>query len=309
MKNSIPLTVHGSSNKFCQLFLNECLNELTEKRCESLNCDYVENWLSWRLQIQGMEIISVFLVDTLRLLVDWRHLFSVKLPFGPSINHFYLHFFYSFHSQKKQKKIVKKVNGFADPFEENDEDVGRIAKKFEQKYGTAYSGKKRGSNNNECDKGAGYDMNDGFIDNSEAVSFPSLFHSSFHKFFILHSNCSTMNWSQMKLKPIEEDFILIPVRWSSKIYRIMNDPRTQLVCQSQKRLVFDCGMCFFFGNEILPFRISCHSVHCQHHPKVVHLATKNPIRNRIPPQKTGPTKRNQNFRRKINTKTKRRSWK
>lgn len=75
------------------------------------------------------------------------------------------------HSQKKQKKIIKKVNGFADPFEENDEDVNRIAKEFERKYGTAYSGKKRGSNNNECDKGAGYDMNDEFIDNSEAVSF------------------------------------------------------------------------------------------------------------------------------------------
>ncbi|XP_037028734.1 yemanuclein isoform X2 [Bradysia coprophila] len=70
--------------------------------------------------------------------------------------------------KKKQKKIIKKVNGFADPFEENDDDVNRIAKEFERKYGTAYSGKKRGSNNNECDKGAGYDMNDEFIDNSEA---------------------------------------------------------------------------------------------------------------------------------------------
>lgn len=73
-------------------------------------------------------------------------------------------------SQKKQKKIVKKVNGISDPFEDNDDDVNRIAKEFERKYGTTCAGKKRGSNNNECDKGAGYDLNDGFIDNSEAVS-------------------------------------------------------------------------------------------------------------------------------------------
>lgn len=72
--------------------------------------------------------------------------------------------------QKKQKKIVKKVNGFSDPFEENDDDVNRIAKEFERKYGTTCAGKKRSSNNNDCDKGAGYDLNDVFIDNSEAVS-------------------------------------------------------------------------------------------------------------------------------------------
>lgn len=80
-----------------------------------------------------------------------------------------------FVSQKKQKKIVKKVNGFADPFEENDDDVNRIAKEFERKYGTTCAGKKRSSNNNDCDKGAGYDLNDCFIDNSEAVSCFRLF--------------------------------------------------------------------------------------------------------------------------------------
>lgn len=62
------------------------------------------------------------------------------------------------------------MNGFSDPFEENDDDVNRIAKEFERKYGTTCAGKKRSSNNNDCDKGAGYDLNDGFIDNSEAVS-------------------------------------------------------------------------------------------------------------------------------------------
>lgn len=94
-----------------------------------------------------------------------------------------------FYLQKKQKKNVKKVNGFSDPFEENDDDVDRIAKEFERKYGTTCAGKKRSSNNNDCDKGAGYDLNDGFIDNSEAVScfhcFDSM--STYPIFFLLYS--------------------------------------------------------------------------------------------------------------------------
>lgn len=87
-----------------------------------------------------------------------------------TISHCYIQIYICFFSQKKQKKIVKKVNGFSDPFEENDDDVNRIAKEFERKYGTVCAGKKRSSNNNDCDKGAGYDLNDVFIDNSEAVS-------------------------------------------------------------------------------------------------------------------------------------------
>lgn len=71
------------------------------------------------------------------------------------------------------------MNGFADPFEDNDDDVNRIAKEFERKYGTICAGKKRSSNNNDCDKGAGYDLNDVFIDNSEAVSDFHCFHFTF----------------------------------------------------------------------------------------------------------------------------------
>ncbi|KAJ6638401.1 Secretion-regulating guanine nucleotide exchange factor [Pseudolycoriella hygida] len=77
-----------------------------------------------------------------------------------------------YEEKKKQKKSVKKVNGFSDPFEENF-DGAFWAKELERKYGTASGGKKRGSNNNDCDKGAGYDLNDGFIDNSEAVCYDS----------------------------------------------------------------------------------------------------------------------------------------
>lgn len=64
-------------------------------------------------------------------------------------------------------------NGFsADPFvDEVDHDVERLAKEFERKYGNAYSGSdSRTMKNSLIDKGAGYDENNGFIDDSEAVS-------------------------------------------------------------------------------------------------------------------------------------------
>lgn len=70
--------------------------------------------------------------------------------------------------QKKKKKNTK-VNGFDDPFEDNDDDVTRIAKEFERKYGNM-AGRKA---IDYCDKGAGYDETDEFIDNTEAVSLLS----------------------------------------------------------------------------------------------------------------------------------------
>ncbi|GAB0091011.1 hypothetical protein DMENIID0001_058030 [Sergentomyia squamirostris] len=81
------------------------------------------------------------------------------------------------HAEKKKRKKISKLNGFAggagspDPFE-NDDDVARIAKELEKKYGTNSSyGKKhsgRTASSEYCDKGAGYDENDSFIDNTEA---------------------------------------------------------------------------------------------------------------------------------------------
>ncbi len=58
-------------------------------------------------------------------------------------------------------------------FEDNDDDVIRIAKEFERKYGNAYAGNGPGIRPmiNDYDKGSGYDENDGFIDNTEAVRF------------------------------------------------------------------------------------------------------------------------------------------
>ncbi|XP_055902513.1 yemanuclein [Eupeodes corollae] len=75
------------------------------------------------------------------------------------------------HLEKKKLKKLKnnKQNGFSDPFEDNDDDVARIAKELEKKYGTAYaSGRGRSKKDDFCDIGLGYDENDSFIDNTEA---------------------------------------------------------------------------------------------------------------------------------------------
>ncbi|KFB36934.1 AGAP002048-PA-like protein [Anopheles sinensis] len=79
--------------------------------------------------------------------------------------------------QKRLKKAQKKLhdeanNGFlSDP--ELDNDVARMARELERKYGsgTAYAGKEkfaRPSKLDYYDRGAGYDEEDSFIDNSEA---------------------------------------------------------------------------------------------------------------------------------------------
>lgn len=75
--------------------------------------------------------------------------------------------------RKKEKKSASKpsggTNGFlSDP--DNDDDVARIAKELEKKYGagTAYSGYAGPSRLDYCDRGAGYDEEDSFIDNTEA---------------------------------------------------------------------------------------------------------------------------------------------
>lgn len=74
---------------------------------------------------------------------------------------------------KQEKQKVPLPNGFDDPLEGNDHDAEKLAKEFERKYGNSYGG---GSDNRStkgvsaADKGSGYDENNGFIDDSEAVS-------------------------------------------------------------------------------------------------------------------------------------------
>lgn len=65
----------------------------------------------------------------------------------------------------------KANNGRTDPFADNDDDVARIAKELEAKYGNAYArGRSRRKKEEFYDIGMGYDESDSFIDNTEAVS-------------------------------------------------------------------------------------------------------------------------------------------
>lgn len=86
------------------------------------------------------------------------------LSFGPRATNFRP-------AQRKEKITVD--NGFtASPFEEVDHDAERLAKEFERKYGNSYGGSDSRSMKQAAgaDKGSGYDENNGFIDDSEAVS-------------------------------------------------------------------------------------------------------------------------------------------
>lgn len=65
---------------------------------------------------------------------------------------------------------TKTTNGSSDPFADNDDDVARIAKELEAKYGNSYARGRGRRKKDEVDIGMGYDENDSFIDNTEAVS-------------------------------------------------------------------------------------------------------------------------------------------
>lgn len=66
---------------------------------------------------------------------------------------------------------MKPNNVSTDPFADNDDDVARIAKELEAKYGNSYArGRGRRKKDDFCDIGMGYDESDSFIDNTEAVS-------------------------------------------------------------------------------------------------------------------------------------------
>lgn len=86
----------------------------------------------------------------------------------PFLNSFSIYF----PSLKQEKKKIPLSNGFVDPLEEIDHDAERLAQEFERKYGNAYAGSDtRGTKGlvSAADKGTGYDENNGFIDDSEAV--------------------------------------------------------------------------------------------------------------------------------------------
>ncbi|KAH8246997.1 hypothetical protein KR032_006480 [Drosophila birchii] len=74
--------------------------------------------------------------------------------------------------QKKAKKLkqVSTCNGpSSDPFADNDDDVARIVKELEAKYGNSYAtGRGKSKKDEYRDIGMGYDESDSFIDNTEA---------------------------------------------------------------------------------------------------------------------------------------------
>ncbi|KAL0879200.1 hypothetical protein ABMA27_002986 [Loxostege sticticalis] len=72
-------------------------------------------------------------------------------------------------AEERKKKTVEngKTTGL-DPFTDDDDDVARVARKFEQKYGgkSTYGRTGRSKHDDFADIGAGYDENDSFIDNT-----------------------------------------------------------------------------------------------------------------------------------------------
>lgn len=76
--------------------------------------------------------------------------------------------------KKKVKHITKEVNSAPnglDPFDNDDDDVRRIALEMEAKYGSGVTGeikrKRKGRKDDYADIGAGYDESDSFIDNTD----------------------------------------------------------------------------------------------------------------------------------------------
>ncbi|KAI5633716.1 HPC2 and ubinuclein domain-containing protein [Phthorimaea operculella] len=75
--------------------------------------------------------------------------------------------------RKSKSKLENGRNGKTNeglhPFSDNDDDVERVARKFEQKYGgkSTYGRKGRSKHDDFADIGAGYDENDSFIDNTD----------------------------------------------------------------------------------------------------------------------------------------------
>ncbi|XP_013171620.1 PREDICTED: yemanuclein-alpha isoform X3 [Papilio xuthus] len=70
-------------------------------------------------------------------------------------------------TEERKKRVQNGKTAGLDPFSDNDDDVERVARKFEQKYGGKSTyGRKGRKRDDFADIGAGYDENDSFIDNT-----------------------------------------------------------------------------------------------------------------------------------------------
>ncbi|XP_017039010.2 yemanuclein, partial [Drosophila ficusphila] len=100
----------------------------------------------------------------------------IKLDLFETDSNKYPEFNYSrlLYLEKKKAKKLKQVttcNGSTgtDPFADNDDDVARIVKELEAKYGNSYAtGRGKSKKDDYRDIGMGYDESDSFIDNTEA---------------------------------------------------------------------------------------------------------------------------------------------
>ncbi|KAL0111850.1 hypothetical protein PUN28_013206 [Cardiocondyla obscurior] len=72
--------------------------------------------------------------------------------------------------RKEQKRGDENATNGLNPFDDDDDEdkLRDMAKRFEAKYGTSTTGKKRHKYDDYVDLGAGYDENDSFIDNTDA---------------------------------------------------------------------------------------------------------------------------------------------
>ncbi|ALC46403.1 yemalpha [Drosophila busckii] len=102
--------------------------------------------------------------------------------------------------KKKAKMLKTKVASNPDPFADNDDDVERIAKELEAKYGNSYArGRGRRRKDEFCDIGMGYDESDSFIDNTEAYDeiLPEEVETLEGGFYI---NCGALEFKNLQKK-------------------------------------------------------------------------------------------------------------
>lgn len=126
--------------------------------------------------------------------------------------------------KKKQKKLKQKTNGFTDPFNDNDDDVARIARELEKKYGTAYSsGRGRSKKDDLCDIGLGYDESDSFIDNTEAYDeiIPEEMETIEGGFYI---NCGPLEFQKLHTESTTTK--------TDEIIKMPNRPRKRVISSS-----------------------------------------------------------------------------
>lgn len=105
---------------------------------------------------------------------------------------------------------TKTTNGSSDPFADNDDDVARIAKELEAKYGNSYARERGRRKKDEVDIGMGYDENDSFIDNTEAVS--SFLDICWPVLQLRFVDFSTMSCCPKRRRHWRVDFILTAAR-------------------------------------------------------------------------------------------------